>query len=192
MKKFIGIIIPVFMLMYLSCSDNKSHTSIGRYDSLFLGFHFGMDKQIFYDICWERNKDSIFTHGPTNMEVEYLLQDSLLRQPVVMRFYPSFHEDKIYEMPVKFMYVPWSPWNRQYWGDSLMTDMLKIFKKWYGDDFESTEHKTMGTVYYKMDKYRRINLFVRDESFVQAVFTDMRVLEELKKQPGQLDESSRN
>jgi hypothetical protein len=187
MKRIFAIIIPAALLLYASCRESNSAGTVGIHDSLFLGFHFGMDKQVFYDICWERNKDSIFTHGPTNMEVEYVLQDSLLRQPVIMRFYPSFHKDKIYEMPVKFMYVPWAPWNRQYWGDSLMTDVRKVFEKWYGDDFKSVQHKTMGTVYYKMDKHRRINLFVRDEAFVQAVFTDMRVLEELKKQSGQPD-----
>jgi hypothetical protein len=32
-----------------------------------------------------------------------------------------------------------------------------------------------------MDKYRRINLFIRDDQFVQVVFTDMRKVEAVEK-----------
>jgi hypothetical protein len=42
----------------------------------------------------------------------------------------------------------------------------------------------MGTIYYKMDKERRINLFVRDDQYVQAVFTDLKVEKELAKAKG--------
>ncbi len=38
----------------------------------------------------------------------------------------------------------------------------------------------MGTVYYKMDGKRRINLFIRDDQYVQAVFTDLRVEKQIK------------
>jgi hypothetical protein len=33
----------------------------------------------------------------------------------------------------------------------IIVDMLGVFKKWYGNDFKSLQHKTMGTVYYRMD-----------------------------------------
>jgi hypothetical protein len=98
-----------------------------------------------------------------------------------MRFYPTFYEDKIFEMPVTFTYESWAPWNRQYKSDSLLVNMLKVFKAWYGPDFKELNHRTMGKVYYKMDGKRRINLFIKDDQFVQAVFTDLKVEKQLKK-----------
>jgi hypothetical protein len=64
--------------------------------------------------------------------------------------------------------------------------MRRVFKKWYGDDFQTIDHKTMGKIYVRIDGKRRINLFIRDDQFVQAVFTDLEVedqkLEKEKKQ----------
>jgi hypothetical protein len=42
-------------------------------------------------------------------------------------------------------------------------------------------HPSQGKIYAKMDKYRRINLFIRDDQYVQAVFTDMRKVEAVEK-----------
>lgn len=158
-------------------------------DSLFLGFSFGMERKAFFDYCWEMNRKKIFTHGPTNQNVEYRLLE--LNAPVSMRFYPSFHKEKIYEMPVTFAYEAWAPWNRAYHADSLMTKILPLFKEWYGSDFKKTEHSTQGTVYYKIDGHRRINLFLKDEQFVQAVFTDMRAEKEIMEQRRKAKENQR-
>ena len=149
-------------------------------DSLFLGISFGMERQEFYDYCWKQNQQKIFTHGPANNNVEYKLK-SELDNPVAMRFYPTFHEDRIFEMPVTFTYDAWAPWNRKYWADSLLVKILPVFKQWYGDDFKKLDHPTMGPVYYKIDGNRRINLFQKDDQFVQAVFTDLKVERKLKK-----------
>jgi len=148
-------------------------------DTLFLGFSLGMERQAFYDHCWEQNKKQLFVHGPTNQNVEYKLVNEL-EHPVAMRFYPTFHEDRIFEMPVTFTYDAWAPWNREYWADSLLLDILPVFKKWYGDDFKKLDHPTMGPVYYKIDGKRRINLFRKDDQYVQAVFTDLKVEKKLK------------
>ena len=55
-----------------------------------------------------------------------------------------------------------------------------MYKKWYGDDFQILQHPVQGTVYYQMKGRRRINLFIRDDQFVQAVFTDLKVEKEIK------------
>ena len=180
MKKIIaGSLLLIFGVL-LSCEKFRGSASSGENtDSLFLGISFGMERKAFYDYCWQQNKKKLFTHGPSNEAVEYKL--AALGQPVAMRFYPSFHEDKIFEMPVTFNYEAWAPWNREYWSDSLLVDMLPVFKKWYGEDFKKLDHPTMGTVYYKIDGKRRINLFRKDDQFVQAVFTDLEVERKLKK-----------
>jgi len=148
-------------------------------DSLFLGISLGMERKAFYDYCWEQNKKKLFIHGPTNQNVQYQLLNEL-EEPVAMRFYPTFYEDKIYEMPVTFTYEAWAPWNRRFWADSLLVHMVPVFKRWYGDDFKKSKHPTMGDIYYKIDGTRRINLFRKDDQYVQAVFTDLKVERKLK------------
>ena len=173
------VVLFVCSCFIFSCSQSVESRSDQNTDSLFLGISLGMERQAFYDYCWQQNKNKVFTHGPTNQSVQFQLTE--LEQPVSMRFYPTFHEDKIFEMPVTFSYEAWAPWNRKYWADSLLVKMLPVFKKWYGDDFRRVDHPTMGPVYYKLDGTRRINLFQKDDQFVEAVFTDMKVERKLKK-----------
>jgi hypothetical protein len=85
-------------------------------------------------------------------------------------------------MPVLFSYVAWAPWNKQYSSDSLFLKVQTLFEKWYGGDFKVLDHKTMGKVYYKFDGKRRINIFIRDDQNVQAVFTDMELAKERKEE----------
>jgi hypothetical protein len=174
-----GMIAFLVVVLLINCNGAKVKNDRKRYDSLFLGFSLGMEKKAFYDLCWEYNKMGLFTHGPTNQSVEYLLTKEA-KSNVIMRFYPTFENDKVYEMPVTFTYEAWAPWNRQLQSDSLLTDMIKIFKKWYGDDFQVLNQKAMGKIFARIDGKRRINLFVKDDQFVQAVFTDLQVEEELK------------
>ncbi|MEJ1241761.1 hypothetical protein WBG78_26690 [Chryseolinea sp. T2] len=165
----------VLLMIGLSCCGRQSAKSDAKYDSLFLGISLGMEKKSFYDHCWELNRQKVVTHGPKNQEVEYLIKGDM-KQPVYMRFYPTFYNDHILEMPVLYSYESWAPWNKQLSSDSLLIDVLAYYKNTYGDNFKSLQHKTMGTVYYKIDGRRRINLFIRDDQFVQAVFSDMRQL----------------
>jgi hypothetical protein len=184
--KWMGLITMSFMVMMMLACESRLTTRKKNYDSLFLNISFGMKRQEFFDYCWEMNRQKLFIHGPTNQNVEYRLTE--IKHPVTMRFYPSFYEDKIYEMPVTFTYEAWAPWNRQFFSDSLLVEMIGLFRKWYGDDFQVIHHKTQGTVYAKIDGHRRINLFIKDDQFVQAVFTDLRVENELKKKSGQPQE----
>lgn len=174
---FISSFIAFLLIGIFSCSDKNKVSSV-KYDSLFLGISLGMSSKEFYDHCWEYNRRKILIHGPTNQTVEYRITENV-NSPVTMRFYPTFYEDKIYEMPVTFTYEAWAPWNRQYQSDSLMKTMLIVFKDWYGDDFKVTKHPLAGEVFYKLDGRRRINLYRRDDQSVRAVFTDMRTEKEV-------------
>lgn len=176
-----ALIIGLFGVMIMSTVSCEIGDKSGQsdYDSLFLGFYLGMERQAFFDHCWEYNRQKIFTHGPTNTSVEYRMEHDL-DYPAVMRFYPTFENDRIFEMPVLFSYAAWAPWNRQFQSDTLLTDVLDLFRQWYGQDFEVLEHQTMGKVYYRIDGKRRINIFIKDEQHVQAVFTDLKVEKELK------------
>jgi hypothetical protein len=180
MKKYIIAIIMSLFVALFGCEQMRVRNGLTRKsDSLFLGFYLGMDRKAFYEHCWEMNKNKVFTHGPTNQSVEYNLLNEL-EDPVTMRFYPTFYEEMIFEMPVTFTYQSWAPWNKQYWADTLLVHMLPVFKRWYGENFKEIDHPTMGKVYYKIDGKRRINLFKKDDQFVQAVFTDLKIEKELK------------
>lgn len=178
---FIGFL--VCLTIFLTSCDGRrffgSSSDEKKLDSLFLGISMGMDKKAFYDYCWEKNRDKIFRHGPTNQSVEYTLATEF-SSPVSMQFYPNFYNEKIYEMPVLYSYEAWAPWNKELSSDTLLLKLLPAYKKWYGDDFQTLQHPAQGTVYYQMKGRRRINLFIRDDQFVQAVFTDLKVEKEIK------------
>jgi hypothetical protein len=163
---FFGILIISILILASACEGLKGKKSDKKTDSLFLGISLGMEKKAFFELCTENNRNKIITQGPTNLSIEYKL--NLTKSPVDMRFFPTFENDRVYELPVTFSYEAWAPWNRQYQSDSLLIDMVSIFKKWYGEDFQVIDHKTMGKIYARIDGKRRINLFIRDDQFVQA------------------------
>jgi hypothetical protein len=81
-----------------------------RHDSLFLGLHFGMTRDSFYEHCFRLNQQGIVTNGPQNNTVLYAIEG--YSQPIDMNFYPDFNQDKIWRMRVYFNYQAWAPWNK--------------------------------------------------------------------------------
>ena len=181
LRRLLPVVLLSLATMLWDCGHSSAGEKITKLDSLFLGLSLGMDRQAFFDSCWQMNHRKMITQGPTNQNVEYIF-DSLINAPVIMRFYPNFYKDKVYEMPVVFMYEAWAPWNKQYSSDTLFKRLVPVFKKWYGDDFQVIDHKTQGTVYARIDGKRRINLFRKDDQYVQAVYTDLRMAKALKEE----------
>ena len=153
-----------------------------RVDSLFLGLHFGMTSKQFYGLCWELNKKGILTDGNNNTAVLYKL-DSQLKYPASMNFYPDFYENKIAVMRADFQYNAWAPWNKAQYSDSLLPDLLNMFKRWYpgGNDFLTLTDKTERTIYVKVDGNRRITIGRFNDMLVKVDYTDLFVEEKLKK-----------
>ena len=181
------ILLPIIIICTIlqSCDSSVNTTSddgFSKSDSLFLGFHLGMAQKDFFDHCTELNKQQKITQGPGGTtNVEYRIVGEYDSE-ISMRFFPTFIEEKIFEMPVTYSYVAWAPWNRQYWAEELLPKVLEKYKEVYGDDFKLINHPTQGKVYYKIDGKRRINLFVKDEQHVQAVFSDLKVEKRLKEE----------
>jgi hypothetical protein len=178
------VLIVLFCISNLFSCDTLSEWSedrngYRRTDSLFLGMYLGMPEKEFYDHCTELNKQQLITQGGGAVSVEYKMREDF-DSPVTMRFFPTFVEGKIFEMPVTYHYPAWAPWNKQYQASVLLEEMLEKYKGWYGEDFKLLNHHTQGKVYYKIDGRRRINLFVMDDQFVQAVFTDLKTEKTLK------------
>jgi len=148
-----------------------------RTDSLFMGMYLGMPEKDFYTHCWDLNHKGLVKQGPKNTTVEYLIKKEL-KHPCAMNFYPSFVGGKIAEMPVRFNYTGWAPWNKQLSADSLQFDVLRWFKNKYGDDFMKVDHPTRGSAYVQLKGNRRITVFKESDMNVWAVFTDMSVMKE--------------
>jgi hypothetical protein len=185
------VFIAIFGSFIYGCSPNarykrmlKRELASGvRYDSLFMGLYFGMTQKDFYMHCWKLNRDGIIKQGPSNTSVEYLLKKEL-KYPGTMNFYPGFVDSKIAELPVKFVYTGWAPWNRKLSSDSLQLDVLQWFKKMYGDDFMEVGHPEKGTAFIKVNGNRRITIFNENDMYVWAVFTDMSIEKQLNDTTG--------
>lgn len=149
-----------------------------RVDSLFLDMRLGMTDQQFYTHCWELNKKGLIRQGTSNTSVLYKMKE--LNEPAEMNFYPNFYQGKIYEMPVKYNYEGWAPWNPHLSADSLQLEILNRYKEWYGNDFMEVRHSKRGTAFIKVDGNRRITIFKEDERHVWAIFTDLLVEKEVK------------
>jgi len=173
-------------LMIYGCSPRSKYerrlkqelASGVRYDSLFMGLYLGMPEKDFYMHCWMLNREGLIKQGTNNMTVEYELKD-VLKYPVTMNYYPGFVHGEIFEMPVRFIYNGWTPWNKKLSSDNLELDVLKWYEKIYGDGFIKVKHPERGTAYIKVDGNRRITIFKEDGLHVWAVFTDMLVKRDL-------------
>lgn len=150
-----------------------------RNDSLFMGMYFGMPEKEFYVHCWDLNHKGLIKQGPSNSTVEYIMKDEL-KFPASMNFYPSFTDGKISEMPAKFQYTGWAPWNKGLSSDSLQMDLLLWFEKKYNGPFMKIDHPTRGSAFVQISGNRRITIFRENEMTVWAIFTDMSVNQEAK------------
>jgi hypothetical protein len=145
-----------------------------RNDSLFMGIYLGMPEKDFYMHCWNLNKKGLIKQGNSNTTVRYELNNEL-KFPASMEFYPKFDKGKIFEMPVRYVYNGWAPWNKNLTSDKLEADVLKLYERTYGGGFIEVKHPVRGTAFVKINGNRRITVFKEDDLHVWAVFTDMLV-----------------
>jgi hypothetical protein len=178
----------VCSLITSSCTDNSGYSKYEklkkkelarniREDSLFLGIKFKMTSKEFYAHCWEMNKKGLFTDGNDNTAVLHKLNNNELKHPGRMNFYPVFYQNKIYKMPVTFEYDGWAPWNKHFFSDSLLPDVLNLYQKWYadGNPFIKIDDKEKGTIYVKVDGNRRIVIGRFNDLRVKVDYTDLTV-----------------
>jgi hypothetical protein len=193
MKRTIVWLLPILIsgLILTGCSPKSRYdrmlkrelASGVRYDSLFIGLYFGMPEKTFYLHCWDLNKQGKIRQGESNTTVLYDLKKEL-KHPAVMDFYPRFKEGRIYELPIRFKYTGWAPWNKELSADNLQLDVLEWYKKIYGDGFIKVQHPKRGVAYVKVNGNRRITIFKESDLHVWAYFTDLSVTKETSFNPG--------
>lgn len=184
--------IITFSLIISGCADNSGYSEYEnlvkkeltrniREDSLFLGIKFGMTSKEFFAHCWELNRRGLLTDGNDNTAVLYKLEKEM-PYPASMNFYPDFHNNKIYKMRTDFSYDGWAPWNRHLFTDSLQLEVVKLYKKWYGENnFIQMNDSLRGTLFVKVDGNRRIIIGKYDDRHVKVDYTDLLVDKELNK-----------
>jgi hypothetical protein len=174
------------LALIISCNNDmqeyeslmqKEINSGHRADSLFFGIYLGMPAKEFYMHCWELNKQGIFTDGNNNTAVLYKLHNNELKYNATMNFYPEFRNNNIYKMWATFQYDGWAPWNKHMYSDSLLQDVLKLYKSWYsgGNPFIEMHDKERGTIYIKVDGNRRIIIGRYSDMIVKVDYTDLLV-----------------
>lgn len=142
-----------------------------RHDSLFLGYHFGMEKEEFFDHSWRLNQQKMITGGTY---VEYEIDD--LSSSATMRFFPQFNDDKIYKMPIEVQYDSWAPWNKDLVSDSLIVEIVDMYEEIYGPGFIHTIHPEVGkNAWIKVDGNRRISIYKEDDMTARIEFLDLSV-----------------
>lgn len=185
MKTAAGVLI--ILLLIFGCSEDnkmddysslvkKELASKKRVDSIFFGFYLGMPRKQFYLHCWDMNKKGIFQDGTGNNYVLYKL-DKELKHPASMNFYPDFNDSTIWKMRVNYEYEGWGPWTKHLSADSLLPDVVAMYKKWYidGNSFIQVNDKKRGLLYVKVDGNRRITIGKYDDVIVKVEFTDILV-----------------
>ena len=163
--------------------EDKELASGKRNDSLFMGIYLGMPSKDFYVHCWELNKQGLFTDGANNTSVLYHFKKGELKYLASMNFYPDFHNDKIYKMRATLNYDAWAPWNKNMGADSLLQNILVLFKTWYpgGNPFITIRDEKIGTIYVRIDGNRRITVGKYDDIRVKVDYTDVAVEKSLTK-----------
>lgn len=167
----------LIVLLLTTCDQNSEYDirlerEMGRdlrVDSLFLGYHFGMTAQEFFDHSWQLNKQQIIT-GQKN--ITYKIEG--LQSPASMEFYPEFKDDKIYKIPVEVYYDGWSPWNTHLFADSLLAELTDLYEQKYNTEFfkhtfPGEEHETIVDI----QGNRQITMYVYDDRSVHVEFLDL-------------------
>ncbi|HMT53775.1 MAG TPA: hypothetical protein PKC06_10985 [Saprospiraceae bacterium] len=144
-----------------------------------------MTSQQFFDQCKDLNKQGKVIQGTQNTSVLYFDNENF-KLPVDMNFYPNFHDDQIFAMPVFFNYKAWAPWNKELQSDILILEVKALMEKWYGKGFKEKKLPSGRVGYYKIDRPRVISLKIRDEQFVDVL------IENLKYAPKDVDAQNNN
>ncbi|GAB4405641.1 MAG: hypothetical protein OHK0039_06820 [Bacteroidia bacterium] len=143
-----------------------------RADSLFLGIYLGMPSKDFYTHCWELNRQQRIMQGDGNRSVKY--EPEGFKAETVMNFYPTFDSvGTILEMPVLFAYKGWSPWNKDLQAPALISEVLRLFERWYGGTFIEIKNREGRVIYVHVKGNRRIIVQVQDSQYVKATFADL-------------------
>lgn len=174
----------LFLIIISACEQSSEYEKMVqnelkkeiRYDTLFLGYELGMERQDFLDHSWALNQKKIITGGT---QIEYPLKD--LSSDATMVFYPRFNNDKLVRMPIEISFNAWAIWNRELHSDHLIDELLEYYEELYGAGFIYTKIPDLNSnreAWTKIDGNRRILIYPKDDMVVRVEFLDLSVDQE--------------
>jgi len=187
MKHYILFLLALFILGNLySCTEQSEYERViqkelrseVRIDSLFMGYHFGMSKDKFYDHSWKLNRKKLITSG-TGASI--LKEVDYLKHPAKMYFYPGFFEDKIHQMRMVYSYSGWAPWNKDLSAENLKEDIVTHFEKHWNATFLQLHDRTGHQHTVSIEGNREIEITALDNGAVEVLIRDLRVEKNLER-----------
>jgi hypothetical protein len=142
--------------------------STEKNDSLFLGYYLGMPKKEFYDLSWNLNGQHTIREGRGNVSISYKPEG--FSSPVTMLFYPTFYNEKVVHMPVKFTFDSWDPIKKDHWSNKLISEAAKYFEKIWGQNFFLVDTEKYGKTFQSVKNNRYVRMRLQDE---HEVFVDI-------------------
>jgi len=187
MKHYLVAILTISISLSISaCNDKSEYEQIiteelnkpVRIDSLFMGYHFGMSKDKFYDHSWKLNRRKLITNG-TGASI--LKEIDYLKHPAKMYFYPGFYENKIHQMRAVYSYNGWAPWNKNLSADSLKNDVINYYQKNWNADFQQLKDRSENIHTVSIQGNREIEITELDNGAVEMLIRDLRVEKNLER-----------
>ena len=186
MKKNIQLFLFLAMgITFIACESEYSKTVKNElqtgvvHEDLILGLKLGQTQKDFYDHCWQLNKQKLVSQGSGNKFAKhFMLLDSTAQNPekVEMLFYGIFDEAKVmHGMHMKFSYVAWAPWNKQYQSGILIKKLQEKYLRDYGGNpfIEIIVNKDV-KAYTKIDGNREILIYPNTAKEVTVKMEDLR------------------
>jgi len=144
-------------------------------EDLFLDIRFGMGRKEFFGTCSEHNKNGILTNGNHALQIQYNASMPSGKS-AEMNFYPRFEGDKLFFMPMEFLYPQWFPGNEDFSNEKLIVDVVGLLETWYGDGFFEVNNKDKSvSAMVKIDGNRLIRVYKKNINTVRVEILDLRV-----------------
>lgn len=179
---FFKLLISISLVSLTGCWQSeytkmvKSELKRGvRYDSVFLGINLGESRQLYQEKCSSLNKNKLLGMGSKGGVVHrFMLEPSDSAQLVEVLVKPNFDQDeKISHFSLEYMYVAWSPWNKQLQADSLHPRLLAYMQRQFGGNEFIKVDSDNNLFWVKMDGNRRIVMAKPDANQVTVKVYDM-------------------
>ena len=187
MKHFLFVILLISVCLSIYSCNKKSeyeqviteelNTSV-RIDTLFMGYHFGMSKDKFYDHSRKLNRQKLITNGSG---ASILKEVDYLKHAAKMYFYPGFYENKIHQMRALYSYDGWAPWNKELSADSLKKDVIKYYEEHWNVDFQKLTDGNGNNHTVSMQGNREIEINKLENGVVEVLIRDLRVEKNLER-----------
>ncbi|NNF32879.1 MAG: hypothetical protein HKN68_02155 [Saprospiraceae bacterium] len=169
MKIKIWVTSMILFLGLVACDPSGTNNSYDEsMDDLFLGLKFGMTRQAFFDTSFAYNARKIIVNGGNEYSVAYKTRGDELNYDGFMYYYPKFTDSLISEVPMKFHYSQWAPWNKYLWADSLIIDVKELMETWFGPGFKESQDKLGNQRFLKIDGPRSIAIQKVDDQYVKV------------------------